>query len=136
MPTDKREKLTSMSVLFPEIIYDYDQISELSLDIWNSYKLIALPRKQNYQAYDKYEVNTGMTLENISRDYYGDGRLWWLVLLSNDAEDPFTFIQDVLNGAGGFKDSQISLLKKKHVGEILVSMKKHKNIKSKDYNSN
>jgi hypothetical protein len=136
MPNEKREKLTSLSTLFPEIIYDNEQLPEISLDIWNSYKLFVFPRKQNFQAYDKFEVQIGMSPEKISREYYGDSRLWWLVLMSNDAEDPFTFIEDVISGMEPYEDGRINLLKRKYVGEILINMRKFKNIKSKEYNSN
>lgn len=131
----KQEKLTSFSTLFPEIIYDKDQISEKSLDIWNSYRLSVFPKKFNYQAFDKFPIKSSDTVESIASRYYGDPKMWWLVLLSNDAEDPFTFINDSIKNSNENK-GVINLLKIKYLGEIMLAMKKYKNVQKRDINRN
>ena len=48
--------------------------------------------KVNYVASDKDKLHTITefdTLWNISFDYYGDSKFWWLIADANDIENPF-----------------------------------------------
>ncbi len=130
------ESPTSFSKLFSKVIYDEEQISEITLDIWNSYRLKYFPRTLDYMAFDKYQVKQEDTIERIANKFYNNNRLWWLVLLVNNAEDPFTFLEEVRNDNETYKDSKILILKAKYLSDILANIKKIKNIESKNYKVN
>lgn len=132
----RQQKLMSFSNLFPEIIYDKEQIPNESLDIWNSYRIHIFPKSSNHRAYEKIKVRVGDTPEKISQRYYGNGRFWWIVLLSNEAEDPFTFIEEVLMGEEPYEDGRIKVLKSKYISEIMLNMRKIKNVMRREKNRN
>lgn len=130
------EKMTSFAKLFPEIIYDESQISAPSLDIWNSYRLKVIPMQTNFDAYIKHRVVKQDTLESLARQYYSNAYLWWFVPLVNNAEDPFSFLDDVRNGENGFEDGKILILKAKYLADIFSSLKKNKNIENRNMKIN
>ena len=130
------QPLTSFSNLFPEIVYDEDQIPEVTLDIWNSYRVSILPRKANFNAYIKHFVEQKDTNESLARTYYNNDRLWWLIPFCNNAEDPLYFLDEVRNTLGEYGNGTILILKPKYLGDILLNIKKIKNVENRKYKVN
>ena len=89
---------TSFSNLFPKIWYDREQLAEPILDIWNNYRLVSFPIGLTDASYLFYTVSPSDTLYSISDNFYQTIEYWWLIPLMNDAEDPFRFLPDVLEG--------------------------------------
>lgn len=118
---------TSMVNLFPEIIYDKDQVPTKSLDIWNSFRFVILPVILSNRAYFLYTVKPRDTLEGIAGKFYNDQRLWWITLILNDAEDPFDFLSNVLDNSDNENSlSKIKILKSSFIPVILSELKKVK----------
>lgn len=90
-------KDNSFTNLFPEVTYDRDELTLPILDIWNNIRLVTFP-DSNEAAFVYYRLQEGDTLYEISNQFYNSINWWWLIPLVNDAEDPFTFLDDVLNG--------------------------------------
>ena len=114
---------SSFANLFPEIIYDKDQVGELTLDIWNNYRVFIFPKKLESKAFFRYRVSERDTLENIAQKYYGNTRLWWLTLVINDVEDPFDFIENNMIDRITTKDGIIKILKQEYVNQIQIRVK-------------
>jgi hypothetical protein len=98
---NKRTSVVSDSLfsnLFPKLHYDPSEISEPILDIWSSFRLQLNPADLSDDAYIKHEVTQIDTLYSISKLYYNTIELWWFVALMNDAVNPYTFLEDVLDG--------------------------------------
>jgi hypothetical protein len=87
----------SFTNLFPEVTYDKSELTLPILDIWNNLRLVTFPDSSD-AAYEYYRLQEGDTLYEISSQFYDTINWWWLIPLVNYAEDPFTFIDDVLNG--------------------------------------
>jgi len=98
---NKRTTIVSDSLfsnLFPKLHYDPVEISEPILDIWSSFRLQLSPPELSDEAYIKHSVTPTDTLYSISNQYYKTIELWWFIALMNDAIDPYTFLEDVLDG--------------------------------------
>lgn len=109
----------SFAHLFPEFVYDKDQAAEKSLDIWNAYRIkYTSPDNQNSMAFFYRRLSEKDTLISLAREYYGNDALWWLILESNNAEDPFTFLDDIRRTP----EQTIRILKKKFVSDIIYQM--------------
>lgn len=87
----------SFTNLFPEITYDRDETTLPILDIWNNIRVVTFPDADD-TVYTYYRLQEGDSLYDISKQFYDTIKFWWLIPLVNDAEDPFTFLDDVLNG--------------------------------------
>lgn len=118
----------SMINMFPEIIYDKDQVPTKSLDIWNSFRTNVLPLVLSNRSYFLYQVKPRDTLENLASRFYGTPRLWWLTLLVNDADDPFDFLPAVLNDdSGDFSPAyNIKILRGEYVSSIINEIRRIK----------
>lgn len=98
---NKRNNIVSDSLfsnLFPKLHYNPSEISEPILDIWSSFRLQLNPPDLSDDAYIKHSVTQNDTLYSISQKYYDTIELWWFVALMNDAVNPYTFLEDVLDG--------------------------------------
>ena len=125
---------SSISNLFPEIIYDNTQSGTRSLDIWNSYRIVVLPPQYENEAVALYTVKKPDTLPSIAYEFYKDPQLWWMIPLINDVEDPFDFLDNVRDGSLG-ENGKIKLLKSEHIDSFLFrlrSIKSNDNIQTKD----
>ncbi len=91
-------KENSFTNLFSEVTYDREELTLPILDIWNNYRIVSFP-ESNDDAYIYYRVQEGDNMYEIANQFYGSINWWWLIPLVNYAEDPFTFIDDVLNGS-------------------------------------
>lgn len=118
----------SMINMFPEIIYDKDQVPTKSLDIWNSFRVNILPQILANRSYFSYQVKSRDTLESLASRFYGTPRLWWLTLLVNDADDPFDFLPSVLNDdSADFGPAyNIKILRSEYINSILVEIRRLK----------
>jgi hypothetical protein len=119
---------TSMVNLFPEFIYDKDQIPGKSLDIWNSFRFAILPTILANRGYFLYPVKQRDTLEGLAGKFYSNQRLWWITLVLNDVEDPFDFLPNVLNNIDPQfgPDFQIKILKPEFIAPVLSELKRLK----------
>lgn len=119
---------TSLVNLFPEIVYDKDQVPGKSLDIWNSFRFSILPAILANRSYFLYKVNQRDTLEGLAGKFYNNQRLWWITLLLNDVEDPFDFLPNILNNVDGQfgPDYRIKILKPDYIAPVLSELKRLK----------
>lgn len=101
MPQSPILSANSFTNLFPKIYYDKNEISTPVLDMWNNYRTFVYPEDAASNAYRYHIVSPNDTIYSISNLYYNTIELWWLVLIVNDATDPFTFLEDVLSGKVG-----------------------------------
>lgn len=55
-------------------------------------KFAVIPRefKEDSRYYLRYQVQDGERVDQIAQRVYGDENLWWMVLLFNDIQDPYT----------------------------------------------
>jgi hypothetical protein len=116
--------------LFPEITYDKDQVGQLSLDIWNNYRTVILPKNTTNDPYIFHNVVETDTIEGLSRIYYNTDRLWWLILLINDADDPFEFLTNALYKRNN-SNRAIKILKLSYVNPILTRIQQIRELLSK-----
>jgi len=94
-----------LSNLFSRIFYDQTEIAAPILDIWSSFRLQLNPPDRSDDAYIKHEVTQTDTLYSISTKYYQAPDLWWLILITNDAVNPYTFLEDVVDGTWNGQDN-------------------------------
>jgi len=118
----KLTNVNSLVNLYPEIIYDADQVAQSSLDIWNAYRIVANLKKGNATIFFKYKVNSSDTLTKLSMAFYGTDRLYWVIPLINDAQDPFDFLKNVIDGSEG-DSGNIKVLKVEYLSSIIFKMK-------------
>lgn len=74
---------------FPYMIYTLDNYAsgQIVTDIFRRVA-IAQETKNNYTAFDQYDIKDGETPEILSDKLYGTPMLHWVILLSNDIIDP------------------------------------------------
>lgn len=113
---------TSFMNLFKKIVYDKDQNANYSLDIWDSYVISPL-YKNELGFFELYTLNSGDSWVSLANTFYADPRLWWVIPLFNDIEDPFTVLDENL-----FLDSikQVKILKKEHLSQLLMEARQVK----------
>lgn len=117
---------TSQINLFPNIVYDKDQVSQLSLDIWNAFDIKIFPKDTLSNPYVLYRPTESDNYPNLAQTWYGSDRLWWITPLINEVEDPFAFLYDVV--ANNLNGGVIRILKKKYISTIVFEMKRLKAI--------
>lgn len=120
----------SFTNLFPEIFYDKEEIGTPILDIWNNYRVVAFPKDAENTAYNYYSVSEGDTLYRISYTIYGTIAYWWIIALSNGADNPYTFLEDVLQDRHpmGIPNKAIRLLKQSYIANVLRDIRNYKNL--------
>jgi hypothetical protein len=117
---------TSFINLFSEIVYDKSQIAQKSLDIWDAYQIRNITRNSKRLPTYLYRPSETDTLPGIARYAYKTDRLWWVTLIVNDVEDPFTFLDDVVKK--NLNNGLINLLKSQYVPDLVYEMKRVKAI--------
>lgn len=118
--------------LFPTFVYDKSQVPENSLDIWNAYRIKILNKNQNDTAFFFHQLNESDTFVSLAYEYYKEPKLWWLVALVNEVEDPFVFIDQVLQ-----EDQPIiKILKPIYIGGILMEITNSREYAQSLYNKN
>ena len=134
MPQEQILSANSFTNLFPKIYYDKSVISQPILDMWNNYRTYVFPEDATNNVYRYHIVSPRDTLYSISNIYYNTIELWWLVPLVNDAVNPFTFLEDVLNGdfaAGPDGNKTIKIIKDQYLPQIKKDMLFYKSIYDK-----
>lgn len=113
--------------LFSEIVYDSTQIAQNSLDIWDAYQIDNITQGSNNQLPTfLYRPTSSDSLERIARVFYNSDRLWWITLMVNNVEDPFTFLDDVVNK--NLQGGLINILKIAYISDIILDMQRIKAI--------
>jgi hypothetical protein len=117
----------SLINLFPEIV---DNNKMKILDIWNSFRVAVIPDLYNADAYTMYYPRQSDNLPLLAKTNYGDVKLWWLIPLVNDVEDPFDFIQNCIDDG-----TPIKILRSSYVSNIMFTLSRLKNAKDNTYDS-
>ena len=107
--------------LFSTITYDKTQTPNKSLDIWDAYILNQF-NKQDMRNFTLHRVGPNDTWVSLARYYYDDDRLWWVIPMFNDIEDPFLAL-DLANYAD-LKELQI--LKPSKISALLLQSRQRK----------
>lgn len=73
--------------------YQYDNIFNTHLDndgfyYYNMYNSIKLPSDISRAAYKLYIFKEGDYWTKLADKYYGDKKLWWIILIANDIINP------------------------------------------------
>lgn len=112
--------------LFSEIVYDKTQIAQKSLDIWDAYQIRNVTRGSSRLPTILYRPSQEDSLEKLAKVFYKSDRLWWITLLVNDVEDPFTFLDDVVHK--NVNKGLINILKYTYISDVIYEMKRVKAI--------
>jgi hypothetical protein len=120
MSTKNIDQLSFIN-FFPEIT---DENNIKILDIWNSFRVKVLPDIYTSDAYVEYTPKTSDTLHMLAHKFYGNSKMWWVIPLINDVEDPFDFIKNVVDKSGTIK-----VLKSSYIMSILFNVARMKNAK-------
>ena len=83
------KKRTSSANLFPNIQID----GTFLVDIWDSYNL-SLEFVEEEQLFITHKVTQYERWDQIAEEYYQDRTLWWILLMTNQVEDPFALYVD------------------------------------------
>lgn len=108
----------NFSVLFPEVV---DNNNRKILDLWNSYRVMVDPKEFEIDAFIEYQVKSSDSFPLLAYKFYGNVKLWWLIPLVNDVEDPFDFIQDAID-----ESKTIKILKNDQISNIIFKMSRMK----------
>lgn len=138
MPRRVITRNTSFANLFPSLVYDKSETTNEILDIWNNYRVVAFPKDISEGAYNYYKVREGDNLYEISNRFYKTIEYWWMIPLVNDAEDPITFIDDVLEGRSNINlpAKTIRILSQSYIPSITRQIISYKNIVNEANNRN
>jgi hypothetical protein len=131
MPYEQILSANSFTNMFPKIYYDKSVLSSPILDIWNSYRTYVFPEDAADNVYRYHPVSPRDTIYSISNIYYKTIELWWLVLVVNDATDPMTFLEDVLNGTNGVGpdgNKTIKIIRDEYLPQIKKDMLFYKSV--------
>lgn len=112
--------------LFSEIVYDKTQIAQKSLDIWDAYQIRNVTRGSSRLPTILYRPSEEDSLEKLAKVFYKSDRLWWITLIVNDVEDPFTFLDDVVHK--NVNNGLINILKYTYISDVIYEMKRIKAI--------
>lgn len=113
---------TSFMNLFKEIVYDEEQTPNPSLDIWDAYVVNPF-NKNEMRFFYLHKVETGQTWVKLARKYYEDERLWWIIPLFNDIEDPFISLDQEIESSGII---ELQILRPEYAQQLLLSARQKK----------
>ena len=74
---------------FPQTFYSLD--NRASVQVVTNFLLRSVfpdEIKNNFTAFDEYDVRDGETPENLAFELYGDTNLHWIILHANEILDP------------------------------------------------
>jgi predicted hydrolase (HD superfamily) len=125
--SNKNVPASSFMNLFREIVYDKEQSPNESLDIWDAYVVNPF-NKREMRYFLVHRVEKGQTWVKLARTYYDDERLWWIIPLFNDLENPFTTLEDELDEQGIV---ELQILKPQFVSQLLLSARQKKIIEDR-----
>lgn len=113
---------TSFMNLFKNIVYDKTQNPNPILDIWDAW-IIEPTLKSDLKNFTVYTIKVGDTWVKLARLFYNDERLWWIIPLFNNIENPFIIKeQDILQE----NITQIKILSKQTVEQMLFNARRDK----------
>lgn len=112
--------------LFSEIVYDKSQVAQKSLDIWDAYQIRNITKNSERLPTFLYKPTETDSLVSIARVFYKSDRLWWVTLMINDVEDPFTFLDDIVHK--NYNNGTINILKIAYITDLIYEMKRVKAI--------
>jgi hypothetical protein len=120
MPTKVINTLTpndqSFAVNFDIISYK-TEVSQPILNIWTDLQVkIKQEEKVNSYLFLYHTVKVSDTLESISEQYYDTVRYWWLLLVVNDADEPFDFLQNKMA-----EEEPLKIIKQQYLSNIIVN---------------
>jgi hypothetical protein len=113
---------TSFMNLFKNIVYDKEQNANYSLDIWDAYVISPL-LKNEAEFFVTHVVRIGDTWASLALQYYQNDRLWWVIPLFNDIEDPFLIFDNdlFLNEV-----QQLKVLRNQYIDQLLLLARQEK----------
>lgn len=118
---------SSFMNLFKNIVYDKSQNPNEMLDIWDAY-VISPFYKDQLRYFQLHKISAGDTWVSLAKQYYNDERLWWLIPLFNDIEDPFIVMDEDL-----FTENveQVKVLQSQYVNQLLLNARQIKIMNNK-----
>lgn len=108
-------KKESFKNLFPDIVVDDVKI----VDFWRAWQITEEFRLK-VKIYGTYFITNGDRWDTVAESIYNDRSLWWLLVMFNDIEDPFSIY---------FEDSipesirSIKVIREEDVGIILNAIR-------------
>lgn len=123
MPSSNKSfPIASFMNLFKEIKYDESQEANYSFDIWDSF-LISPHMKDNLSYFVTHIISSGDTWSSMAINYYDDARLWWVIPLFNDIENPFLIYDRDL-----FREEvrELKVLKPEYIDQLLMVARQEK----------
>lgn len=123
---------TSFMNLFAQIVYDKTFTPNYSLDIWDSYVLDYF-NKKDLRYFSMHKVSAGESWVSLARYYYNEERLWWIIPLYNDVENPFMTL-DMNAKLDGVE--QLQILKPEFTNQLLLAMRQNKIIADRNTATN
>ena len=75
---------------FPKILYALkgDKVQQLITDIVHRCRIRKVVQ-DNTAVFTKWIISDGETPEMVAHKYYGDPNYWWVVMMSNNLQDPY-----------------------------------------------
>lgn len=118
---------SSFMNLFKNIVYDKSQNPNEMLDIWDAY-VISPFYKDQLRYFQLHKISSGDSWVSLSKQYYNDERLWWIIPLFNDIEDPFIVMDEDL-----FTENveQVKVLQSQYVNQLLLNARQIKIMNNK-----
>ena len=113
---------TSFMNLFKAITYNSEQTPNKIMDIWDAWEIAPFYKDQLKYFY-LYKVKQGDTWVSLANTYYNDQRLWWLIPLFNDIENPFIVMDQELLIQNV---KEVKILDKSYVDQILLQARQNK----------
>lgn len=94
----------TFSVNFKVESYSKEIIPSPILNIWTDLKIsIKQEEKIKDFLYYYHKIGRQDSLETLANTYYKTQSLWWLILLANEADDPFDFLENSLTEGDSIK---------------------------------
>jgi hypothetical protein len=108
--------------LFKEIVYDKIQSPKPMLDIWDAIQIGGFNKNQ-LRYFQMHKVSVGETWVSLSKYYYNDERLWWVIPLFNDVFDPFIIFDDEIKSS---EIEMLQVLRNEYINELLLLARQQK----------
>jgi nucleoid-associated protein YgaU len=126
--TSKQSPPQSFLNLFREIVYDKTQEAKPSLDIWDSYVINNFNKKDVRNIF-LHQVVPNDTWVGLALRYYGDERLWWVIPMFNDIENPFIAMNSTVASE---EIERLQILKPEKINELLMISRQNKIIADRE----
>jgi hypothetical protein len=108
----------SLKNLFPDIVIDNITLS----DFWRSWQ-ITKEFKDRVKVFSLVKIKETDRWDTLAEYYYGDRRLWWIIALFNDMDDPFKIYHDkTIPSAVNY----IKIIKIEDITLLISEIRKHR----------